>query len=115
MGQLRDRTKQDLKFAGYRPKARLIYLHAIRDFAAYHRRSSAELGAVGGPSDPARRAEPTAHLLGINYYISTSNPRAHEFIEFLIIELGSAQALPSRRIEEYSQRNTWERSFEAGY
>lgn len=37
--------KQDLELAGYQPKTRLIYLQAIRDFAAYHRRSQVELGA----------------------------------------------------------------------
>lgn len=45
MGQLRDRMMHDLELAGYVPKTRLIYLNAIRDFAAHFRRSPAELGA----------------------------------------------------------------------
>jgi len=45
MGQLRDRMVHDLELAGYVPKTRLIYLNAIRDFAAHLRRSPAELGA----------------------------------------------------------------------
>lgn len=44
MGQLRDRMVHDLELAGYVPKTRLIYLNAIRDFAAYHRHSPAVLG-----------------------------------------------------------------------
>ncbi len=44
MGQLRDRMMHDLELAGYVPKTRLVYLNAIRDFAAYHRRSPATLG-----------------------------------------------------------------------
>jgi site-specific recombinase XerD len=35
----------DLELAGYVPKTRLIYLNAIRDFAAHFQRSPAELGA----------------------------------------------------------------------
>jgi site-specific recombinase XerD len=34
----------DLELAGYVPKTRLIYLNAVRDFAAHYRRSPAELG-----------------------------------------------------------------------
>jgi len=45
MGQLRDTMMHDLELAGYVPKTRLIYLNAIRDFAAHFRRSPAELGA----------------------------------------------------------------------
>jgi integrase/recombinase XerD len=45
MGQLRDRMMHDLELAGYVPTTRLIYLNAIRDFAAHFRRSPAELGA----------------------------------------------------------------------
>jgi len=45
MGQLRDKMKHDLELAGLQPKTQLIYLNAIRDFAAFHRRSPAELGA----------------------------------------------------------------------
>ena len=39
MGQLRDTMMHDLELAGYVPKTRLIYLNAIRDFAAHFRRS----------------------------------------------------------------------------
>lgn len=45
MGQLRDRMVHDLELSGYVPKTRLIYVNAIRDFAAHFRRSPAELGA----------------------------------------------------------------------
>lgn len=45
MGQLRDRMMHDLELAGYVPKTRLIYINAIRDFAAHFRRSPTELGA----------------------------------------------------------------------
>lgn len=45
MGQLGDRMMHDLELAGYVPKTRLIYINAIRDFAAHFRRSPAELGA----------------------------------------------------------------------
>lgn len=45
MGELRDRMMQDLELAGFQPKTRRIYLNAIRDFAAFQRRSPAELGA----------------------------------------------------------------------
>jgi integrase/recombinase XerD len=45
MGQLRDRMMHDLELAGYVPKTRRVYLNAIRDFAAYHRRSPGVLGA----------------------------------------------------------------------
>jgi integrase/recombinase XerD len=45
MGQLRDRMVHDLELAGYVPKTRLIYLNAIRDFAAHFRRSPEEMGA----------------------------------------------------------------------
>lgn len=45
MGQLRDRMMHDLELAGYVPKTRLIYLNAVRDFAAFFKRSPAELGA----------------------------------------------------------------------
>ncbi len=44
MGQLRDRMMHDLEFAGYVPKTQLVYLNAIRDFAAHHRRSPTLLG-----------------------------------------------------------------------
>ncbi len=45
MGQLRERMMHDLELAGYVPKTRLIYVNAIRDFAAHFRRSPAEMGA----------------------------------------------------------------------
>lgn len=45
MGHLRDRMMHDLELAGYVPKTRAIYLYAIRDFAAHHRRSPEQLGA----------------------------------------------------------------------
>ena len=45
MGQLRDRMMHDLELGGYVPKTRLIYLNAVRDFAAFFKRSPAELGA----------------------------------------------------------------------
>ena len=45
MGQLRDRMMHDLELDGYVPKTRLIYLNAIRDFAAHFRQSPAKLGA----------------------------------------------------------------------
>lgn len=45
MGQLRDRMVHDLELAGYVEQTRRVYLNSIRDFAAYHRRSPALLGA----------------------------------------------------------------------
>lgn len=45
MGQLRDRMVHDFELAGYVPHTRLVYVNSIRDFAAYHRRSPALLGA----------------------------------------------------------------------
>lgn len=45
MGQLRDKMMHDLELAGYVPRTRLIYLNAIRDFAAHQRRSPEVLGA----------------------------------------------------------------------
>lgn len=45
MGQLRDRMVHDLKLAGYVEHTRRVYLNSIRDFAAFHRRSPALLGA----------------------------------------------------------------------
>jgi site-specific recombinase XerD len=45
MGQLRDRMMHDLELAGYVPTTRLIYLNAIRDFAAHYWRSPKELAA----------------------------------------------------------------------
>jgi site-specific recombinase XerD len=37
--------EQDLERGGYQPDTRRVYLNSIRDFAAFHRRSPAELGA----------------------------------------------------------------------
>ena len=45
MGQLRDRMMTDLELAGYVPTTRDTYVNAIRDFAAFFKRSPAELGA----------------------------------------------------------------------
>jgi integrase/recombinase XerD len=45
MGQLRDRMKHDLELARFRPRTQRVYLNSIRDFAAFHHRSPAELGA----------------------------------------------------------------------
>lgn len=45
MGQLRDRMKHDLELARLQPRTQSVYLNSIRDFAAFHHRSPAELGA----------------------------------------------------------------------
>lgn len=44
MGQLRDRMEEDLKLGGYSPVTSRIYLLYARQFAAYHKRSPAEMG-----------------------------------------------------------------------
>lgn len=44
MGQLRDRMEEDLKLGGYSVSTSRIYLHYARQFAAYHKRSPAEMG-----------------------------------------------------------------------
>lgn len=44
MGQLRDRMQQDLKRAAYGETTRRIYLREAQQFAAYFRRSPAEMG-----------------------------------------------------------------------
>lgn len=45
MGQLRNKMMHDLERVGYVPRTRLLYLNAIRDFAAHHGRSPEMLGA----------------------------------------------------------------------
>ena len=45
MGQLRDRMMHDLTLAGYKLKTTTTYLNVVRDFAAHHKRSPAELSA----------------------------------------------------------------------
>lgn len=45
MGELRDRMQQDLKLGGYSPATQRIYLLYAREFARYHMRSPAEMGA----------------------------------------------------------------------
>lgn len=45
MGQLRDRMEADLTIAGYSPDTKRIYLLYAKQFAAYHRRSPAEMGS----------------------------------------------------------------------
>lgn len=44
MGQLRNRMEEDLKLGGYSASTSRIYLHYARQFAAYHKRSPAEMG-----------------------------------------------------------------------
>lgn len=45
MGVLRDRMAADLKTAGYSPRTAKIYLLYARNYAAFHMRSPAEMGA----------------------------------------------------------------------
>ena len=44
MGALRDRMAANLRLRNLRPSTRESYLTCVRKFAAYHRRSPAELG-----------------------------------------------------------------------
>lgn len=44
MGELRERMEADLRLRRRSENTRLAYLRCVRDFAAYHRRSPAEMG-----------------------------------------------------------------------
>ena len=45
MGPLRDRMQADMRLRNLRPSTQTSYLGCIRSFAAYHKRSPAEMGA----------------------------------------------------------------------
>lgn len=44
MGELRDRMERDMAIRGLRERTRDAYVRCVKQFAAYHRRSPAELG-----------------------------------------------------------------------